>query len=99
MRLYSGGTEIVCTLQARSPEQRNALFLRGLPGSRHVTAITAQSILHVFSPVAYVGHASALSAAQLTALREAVPDPLPGARRQTTRPHRAGQSCVTRTTR
>jgi hypothetical protein len=30
-------------------EQRNALFLRGLPGSRHVTAITAQSILHVFS--------------------------------------------------
>ena len=74
VRLYSGGTEIVCTLQARSPEQRNALFLRGLPGSRHVTAITAQSILHVFSPVAYVGHASALSAAQLSALREAVPD-------------------------
>ena len=55
VRLYSGGTEIVCTLQARTPEQRNALFLRGLPGSRHVTAITAQSILHVFSPVAYVG--------------------------------------------
>ena len=53
VRLYSGGTEIVCTLQARSPEQRNALFLRGLPGSRHVTGITAQSILHVFSPVAY----------------------------------------------
>ncbi|TVZ00883.1 hypothetical protein EAS64_36705 [Trebonia kvetii] len=53
VRLYSGGTEIVCTLQARRPEQRNALFLRGLPGSRHVTAITAQSILHVFSPVAY----------------------------------------------
>ena len=61
VRLYSGGTEIVCTLQARSPEQRNALFLQGLPGSRHVTAITAQSILHVFSPVAYVGYASALS--------------------------------------
>jgi DNA-binding Lrp family transcriptional regulator len=41
VRLYSGGTEIVCTLQACSPEQRNALFLHGLPGSRHVTAITA----------------------------------------------------------
>ena len=54
VRLYSGGTEIVCTLQARTPEQRNALFLHGLPGSRHVTGITAQSILHVFSPVAYV---------------------------------------------
>jgi len=73
VRLYSGGTEIVCTLQARSPEQRNALFLRGLPGSRHVTAITAQSILHVFSPVAYVGHASALSADQLAELAEAAP--------------------------
>ncbi len=75
VRLYSGGTEIVCTLQARSPEQRNALFLRGLPGSRHVTGITAQSILHVFSPVAYVGHASALSADQLAALSEAAPEP------------------------
>ena len=72
VRLYSGGTEIVCTLQARSPEQRNALFLRGLPGSRHVTAITAQSILHVFSPVAYVGYASALSDAQLSGLGEAL---------------------------
>jgi DNA-binding Lrp family transcriptional regulator len=75
VRLYSGGTEIVCTLQARSPEQRNALFLQGLPGSRHVTAITAQSILHVFSPVAYVGFAGALSEAQLTVLREAAPEP------------------------
>jgi DNA-binding Lrp family transcriptional regulator len=75
VRLYSGGTEIVCTLQARSPEQRNALFLQGLPGSRHVTAITAQSILHVFSPVAYVGFASALSEGQLAVLREAAPEP------------------------
>jgi DNA-binding Lrp family transcriptional regulator len=72
VRLYSGGTEIVCTLQARSPEQRNALFLQGLPGSRHVTAITAQSILHVFTPVAYVGYASALSDAQLSALGAAL---------------------------
>jgi DNA-binding Lrp family transcriptional regulator len=75
VRLYSGGTEIVCVLQARSPEQRNALFLRGLPGSRHVTAITAYSILNVFSPVEYIGHASALSAAQLTALGAAAQEP------------------------
>ncbi len=75
VRLYSGGAEIVCTLQARTPEQRNALFLRGLPGSRHVTAITAQSILHVFTPVAYVAHANALSAAQLAALGAAGPEP------------------------
>ena len=75
VRLYSGGTEIVCTLQARSPEQRNALFLHGLPGSRHVTAITAQSVLHVYSPVAYVGFTRALSDAQLAALAEALSEP------------------------
>jgi DNA-binding Lrp family transcriptional regulator len=75
VRLYSGGTEIVCTLQARTPEQRNALFLRGLPGSRHVTGITAQSILHVFSPVAYVSYTGALSPDQLALLAEAAPEP------------------------
>jgi len=75
VRLYSGGTEIVCTLQARTPEQRNALFLRGLPGSRHVTGITAQSILHVFSPVAYVTHTRSLTADQLAVLTEAAPEP------------------------
>ena len=77
VRLYSGGTEIVCTLQARTPEQRNALFLRGLPGSRHVTGITAQSILHVFSPVAYVTYTRGLSPDQLAALTEATPEQQP----------------------
>jgi DNA-binding Lrp family transcriptional regulator len=77
VRLYSGGTEIVCTLQARTPEQRNALFLRGLPGSRHVTGITAQSILHVFSPVAYVTYTRSLSPDQLAALAAAAPEPPP----------------------
>ncbi len=75
VRLYSGGTEIVCTLQERTPEQRNALFLHRLPGSRHVTAITSQMILHVFTPVAYVGYASALSPPQVAALREHAPEP------------------------
>jgi DNA-binding Lrp family transcriptional regulator len=77
VRLYSGGAELVFSLQARSPEQRNTLFLRGLPGSRHVTTITAQSVLHVFTPVAYVGYSNALSAAQLAALRQTEPLPLP----------------------
>jgi len=77
VRLCSGGAEMVFSLQARSPEQRNTLFLRGLPGSRHVTAITAQSVLHVFTPVEYVGYTSALSAAQLAALRQAEPRPAP----------------------
>lgn len=75
VRLYSGDTEIVCTLQERTPEQRNALFLHRLPGSRHVTAITSQMILHVFTPVAYVGYASALSPQQVAALREHAPEP------------------------
>ena len=77
VRLYSGGTEIVCTLQARTPEQRNTLFLRGLPGSRHVTAITAHSVLHEFTPVVYTGYAGALRADRLAALREAAPETLP----------------------
>jgi DNA-binding Lrp family transcriptional regulator len=83
VRIYSGGTEIVTSLQARTPEQRNTLFLQGLPGSRHVTAITAQSILNVFTPVAYVGYASALSAAQLSALQDGSPRPTGEATRAT----------------
>ena len=77
VRLFSGGAEMVFSLQARSPEQRNTLFLRGLPGSRHVTSITAQSVLHEFSPVAYAGYANALSAAQVAALRQTEPQSQP----------------------
>jgi DNA-binding Lrp family transcriptional regulator len=78
VRLFSGGTEIVCVLQARTPEQRNALFLRGLPGSRRVVQISAHSILHVFSPVAWHGMANALSGTQLARLRPHPPEALPG---------------------
>ena len=55
VRLASGGTEIVCTLQARTPEQRDALFLHGLPGSRRVVQISAHSILHNFNPGPWQG--------------------------------------------
>ena len=68
VRLASGGTEIVCTLQARTAEQRDALFLRGLPGSRRVVQISAHSILHVFNPAPWQGVSQALSAAQLAKL-------------------------------
>jgi DNA-binding Lrp family transcriptional regulator len=68
VRLFSGGTEIVCTLQARTSQQRDDLLLRGLPGSRRVVQITAHSILHVFSPVQWSGFASRLSDAQLAML-------------------------------
>lgn len=73
VRLFSGGAEVNCSLQARSPEQPTALFLRGLPGSRHVTNITAHSILHVFTPVEYRAYTGVLAADQVTALRAGCP--------------------------
>ena len=69
VNLASGGTEITCSLQARTPEHRNDLFLRGLPGSRRVTQMTAQSILRIFSSVEWDGLASSMSPAQVAALR------------------------------
>jgi DNA-binding Lrp family transcriptional regulator len=65
VHLASGGTEIICTLQARTEEQRDALFLRGLPGSRRVTQISAHSILHNFTPGPWRQATRALSPAQL----------------------------------
>ena len=73
VRLASGGTEIICTLQARSPEQRDALFLRGLPGSRRVVQISAHSILHDFTPGAWREMQRALSAGQLEMLKRLSP--------------------------
>lgn len=73
VRLFSGGAEIACTLQARAQEQPTALFLRGLPGSRHVTSVSAHSILHVFTPAGYSGYRNALDSAQAAALGAAVP--------------------------
>jgi DNA-binding Lrp family transcriptional regulator len=87
VRLFSGGTEIVCILQARTPEQRNALFLRGLPGSRRVVQITAQAKLRVFSPVVWHGMANALSDTQLARLR---PDALSGEQSAGQTPARQG---------
>jgi DNA-binding Lrp family transcriptional regulator len=68
VRLASGGTEISCTLAERSPEQRDALFLRGLPGSRRVVQINALSILHNFTPGPWQEITKALSAEQLERL-------------------------------
>jgi len=68
VHLASGGTEIICTLEARSEEQRDALFLRGLPGSRRVVQISAHSILHDFTPGPWREATRALSPAQLEKL-------------------------------
>jgi DNA-binding Lrp family transcriptional regulator len=64
IRMYAGGTEVVCVLQARTSEQRDALFLRGLPGSRRVVQVSAHVTLHLFSPVAWGGLTGALSPEQ-----------------------------------
>jgi DNA-binding Lrp family transcriptional regulator len=75
VRLYAGGTEIVCVLQARSSEQRDALFLRGLPGSRRVVQISAHATLHRFSEVVWATMTEALTAEQLARLPRAAPAP------------------------
>ena len=68
VHLASGGTEIICTLTARTEEQRDALFLRGLPGSRRVVQISAHSILYNFTPGPWREITRALSPAQLEKL-------------------------------
>jgi DNA-binding Lrp family transcriptional regulator len=77
VNLASGGTEIVCMVQARTPEQRDALFLRGLPGSRRVVQISAHSILHNYTPKAWYGIRSALSPEQLEMLARGGDPPEP----------------------
>ena len=78
VHLASGGTEVSCTLEARSPEQRDALLLRGLPGSRRVAQISAHSILHNFTPGPWQELTRALSSAQLERLcRPSAPDQPP----------------------
>ena len=86
VRLASGGTEISCVVQARTPEQRDALFLRGLPGSRRVVQISAHSILHDFTPGAWQGVTRALSGAQLALLARGDGLPDPSAHGRATRP-------------
>ena len=78
VQLASGGTEIICFLEARTPEERDALLLRGLPGSRRVVQISAHSILHNFTPGPWQGVTQALSEAQLALLARG-DDPKPPA--------------------
>jgi DNA-binding Lrp family transcriptional regulator len=68
VHLASAGTEIICEFEARTPEQRDALFLRGLPGSRRVVQISAHSLLHNYTPRAWTGLTRALSTDQIAVL-------------------------------
>jgi DNA-binding Lrp family transcriptional regulator len=76
VRLYSGGTEVMCVLQARTAEERDALLLEGLPGSRRVVQISAQCVLKSLATAAWSGLQRALSVQQLALLHRVtvVPD-------------------------
>ncbi len=73
VHLASGGTEVICVVEARTPEQRDALFLRGLPGSRRVVQVSAHSIVHNYTLRAWKGIRTALSPAQLALLARGDP--------------------------
>ena len=77
VQLASAGTEIICEFEARTPEQRDALFLRGLPGSRRVVQISAHSILHNYAPHAWSGLTRALSTDQIAVLTRGGDPPEP----------------------
>ncbi|MFI9269564.1 Lrp/AsnC family transcriptional regulator [Kitasatospora sp. NPDC052896] len=47
--LNSGGTEVNCVTRARSREDRDTLLLQKLPRTQRVTAVSAHSVLRVFS--------------------------------------------------
>ena len=72
--LASGGTEAICGLQVRSPQQRDELLLDGLPATRRVTSLTAHSLLHDYSQPAWPRLTRQLSQADCDKLRRALPE-------------------------
>lgn len=77
--LASGGAEVVCSLQARSPEQRDELLLAGLSASRRVVSLSAYALLHDYSPPALPRLTQALDEEACARLRHTSPDK-PGGR-------------------
>jgi DNA-binding Lrp family transcriptional regulator len=70
--LASGGTEVICGLQARSPAQRDELLLDGLPATRRVTSLTAHSLLHNYSQPAWPRLTQQLTETDCDKLRQAL---------------------------
>lgn len=77
VNLTSGGTEIVCVVQARYAQQRNALLLEQLPSTPKVTEISAQCVLKVFAggPSGWHGRADALAPDQVADLEPGTATP------------------------
>ncbi len=68
IRLASGGTEIDCVISARDARTGDRPLLDRLAGSRRIVGVSAHSILHVFSPMAWPVLTAALSEEQLARL-------------------------------
>jgi len=69
--LASGGTEIVCGLQARTAAQRDTLLLQGLAGSRRVVSLIAHQLLHDYSKPAWAQLTQELSETERERLQPA----------------------------
>ncbi|WP_439384293.1 Lrp/AsnC family transcriptional regulator [Amycolatopsis lexingtonensis] len=69
--LMSGGTEIVCFIRAPLREETDGLLLGQLPKTPRVVSMTAYRLLRRFAggPAGWPGRSSALSAAEVAALR------------------------------
>ncbi|MFI9235294.1 Lrp/AsnC family transcriptional regulator [Streptomyces sp. NPDC053079] len=49
VKIFSGGTEVGCLVSSRTWEDHEALLLRKLPRTQHVTGVSAQSMLHRYT--------------------------------------------------
>jgi len=78
VRLASGGTEVHCLFQPRGAEERDALLLDRLTGSRRVLRISAHELLHTFSAVAWHEFTRALTPDEMASLQANAEDPGPG---------------------
>ncbi|MGW3186081.1 Lrp/AsnC family transcriptional regulator [Kitasatospora sp. NPDC001119] len=77
VHLLSGGTEISCITQARTPEERDSLLLQKLSRTTRVSSVTAHAMLQGFARPSGWAALAWLSEAQVDRLRPA--PPVPGA--------------------
>lgn len=72
VHLMSGGTEVNCVVQPRTPHDRDALLLQKLPRTPRVVGVSAHSLLHQFfgGSMEHPALVDALAADQVRALRQ-----------------------------
>jgi DNA-binding Lrp family transcriptional regulator len=89
IRLASGGTEIVCHMQAPDPQARDALLLDTLPATRQVISVEAHQVLRLFrgGPDSWLAPIASLSPEQVAELTPPPYDPASLDRSLTPPPH------------